>query len=86
MFVGGSDVSCHVICRDIRSEHAVLDAGVVTRVDVCARGLRGWDRRMNEGRHHRAPHFRDDPPSQPLAGVVVLNGGMKRSFAPCEAS
>jgi hypothetical protein len=29
MFVGGSDVSCHVICRDIRSEHAVLDAGVV---------------------------------------------------------
>ena len=31
----GSDVSCHVICRDIRSVLTVLDAGV-----VCARGGR----------------------------------------------
>jgi hypothetical protein len=37
--VGGSDVSCHVICCDIRSEHAVLDAGV-----VWARGGRQNDR------------------------------------------
>jgi hypothetical protein len=38
--VGGSDVSCHVICCDIRSEHAVLDAGV-----VCARAVGGGMKR-----------------------------------------
>ena len=50
----GSDVRCHVICRNVRSEHAVIDAGV-----VCARGggrssCGRWHRgRWHNGRWHR---------------------------------